>query len=110
MINEEGAIIPEEWRMEAMFDRMDAVGSGVLGSSLKCAQCHTHKFDPISHTEYYGLFAYLNNTYESKSWIYTNEGDQVLAKMRNDIQQIEGRLKKTHPSGRSRWRLGKRRS
>jgi hypothetical protein len=97
MINEEGAIIPEEWRMEAMFDRMDAVGSGVLGLSLKCAQCHTHKFDPITHTEYYGLFTYLNNTYESKSWIYTNEGDQALAKLRNEIQQIEGRLKKAHP-------------
>lgn len=97
MINEEGAIIPEEWRMEAMFDRMDAVGSGILGLSLKCAQCHTHKFDPITHHGYFGLFAFLNNTYESKSWIYSKEGDAALAKLKTEIARIEDRLKKDHP-------------
>ena len=42
MINEEGAIIPEEWRMEAMFDRLDALGSGILGLSLKCEIGRAH--------------------------------------------------------------------
>ena len=46
MINEEGGIDPEQFRMEAMFDRMDAVGKGVLGLTIQCAQCHNHKFDP----------------------------------------------------------------
>ena len=64
MVNEEGAIIPEQFRIEGMFDRMDAVGSSVLGLSLKCAQCHTHKFDPITHTEFYGMMAFLNNADE----------------------------------------------
>jgi mono/diheme cytochrome c family protein len=58
MINEEGGIDPEQFRMEAMFDRMDAIGKGMLGLTVQCAQCHTHKYDPISHTEYYGLFAF----------------------------------------------------
>ncbi len=97
MINEEGAIIPEEWRMEGMFDRMDVVGSGILGLSLKCAQCHTHKFDPISHTEYFGLFAFLNDTYEARSWVFTKEGEEAIAKMKREITRIEGELKKKHP-------------
>ena len=62
MVNEEGAIIPEQFRIEGMFDRMDAVGKAVLGLSLQCAQCHTHKYDPISQKEYYQLFAFLNQT------------------------------------------------
>ena len=48
MINEEGGVDPEQFRMEAMFDRMDAIGKGVLGLTIQCAQCHDHKFDPIS--------------------------------------------------------------
>ncbi len=59
MINEEGAIVPEEFRMEAMFDKLDCLGKSVLGLSLQCAQCHTHKFDPIEQREYYGLFAFF---------------------------------------------------
>lgn len=97
MLNEEGAIIPEEWRMEAMFDRMDAIGAGVLGLSLRCGQCHAHKFDPVSHTEYYGLFAFLNNTYEAKSWVYTQDGEKALAKLREALRQTEDELKKAHP-------------
>ena len=97
MINEEGAIIPEEWRMEGMFDRMNTIGSGILGLSLKCGQCHSHKFDPISHTEYYGLFAFVNNTYEAKSWVHTKEGEESLAKLKAELARIQNRLKKDHP-------------
>jgi len=48
MLNEEGGVDPEQFRMDAMFDRMDAVGKAFLGLSLACAQCHDHKFDPIT--------------------------------------------------------------
>ena len=61
MINEEGGIDPEQFRMEAMFDRMDAIGKGILGLTIQCAQCHDHKFDPLTQAEYYRLFAFLNN-------------------------------------------------
>src|SRR5262245_9049914 len=47
MINEEGGVDPEQFRMEAMFDRMDAIGKGILGLTIQCAQCHNHKFDPL---------------------------------------------------------------
>src|SRR5258706_12441258 len=65
MLNEEGGIDPEQFRMEAMFDRMDALGKGVLGLTVACAQCHSHKFDPITQEDYYRLFAYLNDTHEA---------------------------------------------
>ncbi len=97
MLNEEGAIIPEEWRMEAMFDRMDAIGSGVLGLSVRCAQCHSHKFDPITQKEYFGLFAFVNNTYEAKSWVYTKEAEQAITKVHAGIRQATDDLKKAHP-------------
>ena len=73
MINEEGAIVPEQFRMVEMFDRIDCVGKAVLGLTTQCAQCHTHKFDPLTHDEYFGMFAFLNNCYEAQSWVYTPE-------------------------------------
>jgi hypothetical protein len=97
MLNEEGAIIPEEWRMEAMFDRMDAIGSGVLGLSLRCGQCHSHKFDPLTHTEYYGLFAFFNNTYDAKSWVYSQPAEQSIAKVRAAIAATTDDAKAAHP-------------
>jgi hypothetical protein len=109
MLNEEGAIVPEEWRMEAMFDRMDAVGSGILGLSLKCGQCHTHKFDPLPHTEYYGLLAFLNNTYEAQSWVFTDDQWKTIAKVREGIAAVEERLKKQHSDWEKKlaaWELG----
>jgi hypothetical protein len=66
LVNEEGAVVPEQFRTEGMFDRMDALGKSVLGLTLQCAQCHTHKFDPIPHREYYQFMALLDNADEPK--------------------------------------------
>ena len=71
MINEEGGIDPEQFRMEAMFDRMDAIGKGILGLTIQCAQCHNHKYDPLTQEEYYRMFAFLNNTHEANVAVYT---------------------------------------
>ena len=61
MINEEGGVDPEQFRIEGIIDRVDAVGKAFLGLTVACAQCHSHKFDPIPHDEYYKFFAFLNN-------------------------------------------------
>lgn len=97
MINEEGAIIAEEFRTVEMFDRIDCLGKAVLGLSTQCAQCHSHKFDPISHEDYYGMFAFLNNSYEAQSWVYTAEQQQQIDKIHQSIQEIEGRIRSQHP-------------
>ena len=100
MLNEEGAIIPEEFRMAEMFDRIDCVGKSVLGLTTQCAQCHTHKFDPLTHDEYFGLFAFLNDTYEARSFVYAPEQLKDLATMRAEIAAAEEEIRRLRP----RWR------
>ncbi|MGI9326540.1 MAG: DUF1549 and DUF1553 domain-containing protein, partial [Pseudomonadales bacterium] len=98
MINEEGAIVPEEFRMEEMFDRMDCLGKAVLGLSLQCVRCHSHKFDPFTQDEYYGIFAFLNNAYEAQSPVYTPEQLDQIKQIKANIRQAEFRLKEEHPN------------
>lgn len=98
MINEEGAIVPEQFRMVEMFDRMDCLGKAILGLSTQCAQCHTHKFDPITKDEYYGMFSYLNNTYEAQSWVYTDDQLHLIADLRQKMSTAEERLKADRPN------------
>ncbi len=97
MLNEEGAIVPEQFRMFEMFDRIDCIGKTVMGLTTQCSQCHNHKFDPLSHEEYYGMFAYLNNTYEAQSWVYNAEQQQQLAQVREQLADIEQRVKQARP-------------
>jgi mono/diheme cytochrome c family protein len=98
MINEEGGIDPEQFRMEAMFDRMDAIGKGILGLTVQCAQCHTHKYDPISHTDYYRLFAFLNNCNEGQVTVYTDEQNDEWRETYRLIKRIEDKLKADNPN------------
>jgi hypothetical protein len=96
MLNEEGGIDPEQFRMDAMFDRMDAVGKAFLGLSVACAQCHDHKFDPISQEEYYQLFAYLNNDYEAERVVYTPAERMTINGLREQMRAAESTLKEKH--------------
>jgi hypothetical protein len=62
MTNNEGGTNDEEWRNAAIVDRVNTTFAVWMGTSMACAQCHTHKYDPISQREYYQLFAFLNQT------------------------------------------------
>jgi hypothetical protein len=64
MINEEGGIDPLEYRFYSMVDRVHVTSTAWLGLTMACAQCHTHKYDPIQHTEYYQFLVLLNNADE----------------------------------------------
>ena len=66
LINEEGGTDPEQFRVESVVDRVNTTGIVFLGLTVGCAQCHEHKYDPISQREYYQLFAFLNNADEPK--------------------------------------------
>ena len=61
MINQEGGSNPEQFRNEAVVDRVNTTGTVWLGLTVGCAQCHSHKYDPISHQEYFRLFAFFNS-------------------------------------------------
>ena len=62
--NYEGGIDFEQYRVEAVADRVNTTGSALMGLTLGCARCHDHKYDPISQREYYQIFAFLNNVDE----------------------------------------------
>jgi hypothetical protein len=65
--NYEGGIDFEQYRVEAVVDRVSTTGAALMGLTLGCARCHDHKFDPISQKEFYQLFAYFNNVDEPAS-------------------------------------------
>ncbi|RMF37207.1 MAG: DUF1549 domain-containing protein, partial [Planctomycetota bacterium] len=64
MFNGEGGRIPEETRVENVFDRTETVATVWLGLTFTCCRCHDHKYDPFTQKEYYRLFAFFNNTSE----------------------------------------------
>ena len=67
MINTEGGTDPEEYRVAAILDRVETTGTVWLGSTIACAQCHDHKYDPITQEEYFQIFAFFNNTMEENN-------------------------------------------
>jgi hypothetical protein len=102
MINEEGGVDPEQFRMEAMFDRMDAIGKAVLGLTIQCAQCHSHKFDPLRQQEYYQLFAFLNNCHEANVAVYSPDQQMKRAEVFRRIHELEAELRQRHPDWRQK--------
>ena len=102
MINEEGAIDAEQFRMDAMFDRMDCIGKSVLGLTIQCGQCHNHKYDPFSQDDYYGFFAFLNNSYEAQTKRYTDAEQKVIAEIHAGTERLEAALKQRMPEWKSR--------
>ncbi len=97
MLNEEGGVDPEQFRMEAMFDRMDALGKSVLGVTIQCCQCHNHKFDPISQEEYYRLFAFLNSDHEAQQTVYTTEELIARDALLREMRLVEAELQQMAP-------------
>lgn len=61
---EEGGVIDEEYRVEYILDKTNTFSKSILGMTVECAQCHDHKYDPISQENYFQLFAFFNNTPE----------------------------------------------
>ncbi|HXJ61701.1 MAG TPA: DUF1549 and DUF1553 domain-containing protein [Verrucomicrobiae bacterium] len=98
-INQEGGIDPEQFRVESIIDRVNTTGTAFLGLTVGCAQCHDHKFDPISQRDYYRLFAFFNSSIEDGHGKSAPEGmlevpgvfvaEDALAK---DIAEAQGDL------------------
>ncbi len=65
LTNTEGGADKEQFRVEAVVDRVNTTGTVWLGLTVGCAQCHSHKYDPLSQAEYYQLFAFFNNADET---------------------------------------------
>ncbi|XZE45379.1 PSD1 and planctomycete cytochrome C domain-containing protein [Pirellulaceae bacterium SH467] len=83
-INQEGGVDPEQFRIESVFDRVATTGTVFLGLTVGCAQCHDHKFDPITQKEYYQLFAFFNNQDEPEHKLYPDGVDPAALKAERD--------------------------
>lgn len=97
MLNQEGGIEPEQFRVEALIDRVDAVGRTWLGLTIACAQCHDHKFDPISMREYYGLLAFLNNDDEPFLEVPTPEQERQREALQAQVRDWEEQAMRDTP-------------
>ncbi len=97
LTNDEGGTDQEQFRNDAVADRVDTTGVGYLGLTLGCARCHQHKYDPISQREYYQVFAFLNNCDEPNidapaPWQVTSGVVDHRDEIRRQIQQREEAL------------------
>ncbi|MBX2818688.1 MAG: PSD1 and planctomycete cytochrome C domain-containing protein [Rhodothermaceae bacterium] len=72
-ITQECGVIEEEFRVEYVVDRTNTFSTAFLGLTMQCAQCHDHKYDPISQKEYYQLFSFFNNVPERGRWPHSEK-------------------------------------
>ena len=95
--NSEGGVIPEEYAVEYVVDRVDTTATVWLGLTVGCAKCHNHKYDPISQQEFYQLYAYFNNVPEKgKAIKYGNSPPYIKTPTREQqvrMQLLESQLR-----------------
>lgn len=116
-INAEGGIVPEEYRVEYVVDRVDTTSTVFMGLTVGCARCHNHKFDPITQKEFYQLSAYFNSIPEdgramdwgnSAPWIFAptrqqqSSLDQLSEKIASEEKHFES-LKTKSANLRLNW-------
>jgi hypothetical protein len=113
LTNSEGGTNDEEFRNVAVVDRVNTTMAVWMGTTMACAQCHSHKFDPITQAEYFQFFAFFNNTEDADRndespllSIYTDEQKRQRGQFQADIAKIEQALKMPTPElkvAQSKW-------
>ena len=101
----EGGSIEEEYRTEYAADRINTVGTAMLGLTMECARCHDHKFDPIKQSDYFSMFAFFNSIDESGVYshftsatpspamlLWPEDKEQQRAELTNKINAAETNL------------------
>ncbi|HEY2839258.1 MAG TPA: PSD1 and planctomycete cytochrome C domain-containing protein [Pirellulales bacterium] len=97
MINTEGGVDPEEARVATIVDRVNTTATVWLGTTLACAQCHTHKYDPLRQKEYYQFYSFFNSVDEPEIDAPTAEQAAASEKLRTQIAALEAKLNTPSP-------------
>src|SRR5205085_4932581 len=92
LFNQEGGIDQEQFRTDYVIDRVSTTGAVFLGLTVGCAQCHDHKFDPITQREFYQLFAFLNSADEPTLELPTPEQQRQRTRVTGEISSIKKQL------------------
>ena len=115
--NSEDGIVPAEYAVEYVVDRVDTTSTVFMGLTVGCARCHNHKYDPITQREYYQLFAYFNNIPEygrvsnfgnAPPWIFAPDRSQQRSlrvlddEIRTNKRQLTAMLDRSRPF-QMRW-------
>ena len=111
MTNEEGGIDPEEARYEVLVDRVNTTATVWLGTTLGCAQCHNHKYDPFTQKDYYRMMAFFQNSYyDSRTFgdgtryfeatidVPTPEQEARRKKIQEEIDRLDAAVKLDTPA------------
>ena len=114
LINSEGGVDQEEFRNKAVVDRVDTTGAVWLGLTVGCAECHSHKFDPLSQREFFQLFAFFNNADDQDLPAPTPEEIAVYNTVRAQWEATLAPLQKTYdayvrdelPAAHAAWEAG----
>ena len=91
-ITEEGGVIEEEYRVAYALDKTNTYSKAILGITLECAQCHDHKYDPFTQKNYYGMYAFFNNTLEKGLEGLVNSGPSKTPRLTITQEDINGIL------------------
>lgn len=109
MTNNEGGTDDEEFRNAAIVDRVNTTMAVWMGTSMACAQCHHHKYDPFSQQEYFRLFAILNNTADADRTdeapvkkLYTPAQKEQLARAQDESWELEQKFEHPAADGQAR--------
>ena len=113
MTNNEGGTTDEEFRNAAVVDRVNTTMSVWMATSMGCAQCHTHKYDPITQQEYFRFFAFFNNTADADLQdespvleFFSAEQKEQRIKLQAEIAGLQQKIKSSSPSAlaaQSEW-------
>ncbi|HQU43509.1 MAG TPA: DUF1553 domain-containing protein, partial [Pirellulales bacterium] len=116
LTNNEGGTNDEEFRSVAVVDRVNTTMAVWMGTTMACAQCHNHKYDPLSQEEYFRFFAFFNNTDDADRRdespllsIYTDEQQRERAKRQQELAGLEQTLRTMTPelaAAQTRWEQG----
>jgi hypothetical protein len=121
LLNGEGGAIPEEQRFNTLFDRVDTTSTTWLGLTMACAQCHDHKYDPMTRTDYYGLLDAFNRVPESGTptrfsariraappvlELPTEENKNRLAELEAAMKGVEAESKPVLEAVYDAWKIG----
>src|ERR1043166_6205149 len=108
MTNNEGGTDDEEFRNPAVVDRVNTTMAVWMATSMGCAQCHNHKYDPLSQQEYFSLFAIFNNTEDADLKdetplldVFSARDKEQRTRWRKDIAEIENKFKTSTPASES---------
>jgi hypothetical protein len=112
MVNTEGGTDDEEFRVAAVVDRVNTTMEAWMAITMACVQCHNHKFDPFSQKDYYGLYAFFNNTEDRgrsnapEIPVPTAEQQKRLERVRAEIAAVQKTLDSTTPeiaAAQAKW-------